>query len=58
MNDNTQREFAEAIIAAILTAGSIDSTGLAPKSVITRYAQLLQELRKSGGALAPNSLPH
>jgi hypothetical protein len=58
MNDNTQEKFGEAIIAAVLTTGAFDSADNSPKAVVTRYAQILKELQRSGGALAPNSLPH
>jgi hypothetical protein len=40
----------EAIVAAILTAASVDHTGHGVPFMVNRYAQTLQELRNSGGA--------
>ena len=44
-----ERDQLEAIIAAILTTVVIDSAGTTAKNAINRYAQVLDELRKSGG---------
>ena len=39
----------ECIIAAILTTGSVGSTGTSPELVVSRYAMVLEALRRAGG---------
>jgi hypothetical protein len=46
----------ECIVAAILTAASIDSTGAAPMHAVNRYTQILQMLRDAGGPVEPRAL--
>ena len=38
----------EAIVAAILAAGTTDSTGTTPTTIVLRYRQVLRDLRKAG----------
>jgi hypothetical protein len=43
----------ESIVAAILTAGSLDQSQLAPRITVNRYVEVLQALREAGGHRDP-----
>lgn len=57
MNDNTQGDWGQAIVAAILASAAVTSDDDS-KAIVTRYAQIHAALKKSGGALAPGSQPY
>jgi hypothetical protein len=57
MNDKTQGDWGQAIVAAILASATVTSSD-DPKTIISRYAHIHAALMKSGGALAPGSQPH
>jgi hypothetical protein len=56
MNDANQVKMGDAIVAAILAVGTV-TPGDDVKTIIARYAQIHAALVKSGGVLAPGTLP-
>jgi hypothetical protein len=57
MNENNQLKMGDAVVAAILAAGTLTSSDDA-KTIINRYAQIHAALVKSGGVMAPGTQPY